>query len=165
MAPPTAAGFTWRRNSPGRRRRPFDLDPRFRATVDGAVYGQPLYWIPPGGGAARIIVATENNKVYALERPTGARIWERSLGDAGSALGAAMRQHRPNGRHRHADDRSGRPGSFISKRSSRRQPPGRATGVRPFSRHGQSGAGLAGRRRERASLAGTRFQQRAPRAA
>ena len=56
------------------------LDPGFHATVDGAIYGQPLYWIPPGGGAARIIVATENNKVYALDASTGARIWERSLG-------------------------------------------------------------------------------------
>ena len=56
------------------------LDPGFHATVDGAVYGQPLYWIPPGGGAARIIVATENDKVYALDAGTGAQIWARSLG-------------------------------------------------------------------------------------
>ncbi|HZZ62373.1 MAG TPA: hypothetical protein VFE63_14575 [Roseiarcus sp.] len=56
------------------------LDTGFNATVDGTVYGQPLYWIPPGGGAARIIVATENNKVYALDAGTGAQIWERSLG-------------------------------------------------------------------------------------
>ncbi len=56
------------------------LDTGFKATVNGAVYAQPLYWIPPGGGAARIIVATENNKVYALDAGTGARIWERSLG-------------------------------------------------------------------------------------
>jgi PQQ enzyme repeat len=56
------------------------LDSGFHATVDGAVYGQPLYWIPPGGGAARIIVATENDKVYALDAGTGAQIWERNLG-------------------------------------------------------------------------------------
>ncbi len=56
------------------------LDPGFNATVDGAVYGQPLYWVPPGGGAARIIVATENNKVYALNARTGKQIWEKSLG-------------------------------------------------------------------------------------
>ena len=32
------------------------LDAGFQATVDGKVYGQPLYWIPPaGGGAARIM--------------------------------------------------------------------------------------------------------------
>ena len=56
------------------------LDTGFHATIDGVVHSQPLYWVPPGGGAARIIVATENNKVYALDAATGARIWERSLG-------------------------------------------------------------------------------------
>ena len=55
------------------------LDAGFHATVDGAVYSQPLYWVPPGGGAARLIVATENNKVYALDARTGAPIWETSL--------------------------------------------------------------------------------------
>jgi hypothetical protein len=56
------------------------LDPGFNATVNGAVYAQPLYWVPPGGGAASIIVATENNEVYALNAETGAQIWETSLG-------------------------------------------------------------------------------------
>jgi hypothetical protein len=56
------------------------LDAGFHATVDGAVYSQPLYWVPPGGGAARLIVATENNKIYALDARTGASIWETSLG-------------------------------------------------------------------------------------
>ena len=41
---------------------------------------QPLYWVPPGGGAARIIVATENNFVYALDAVTGKQIWATSLG-------------------------------------------------------------------------------------
>jgi PQQ enzyme repeat len=58
------------------------MDPGFHATVDGAVYGQPLYWVPPAGGAARIIVATENNSVYALDARTGAQIWQTSLGAA-----------------------------------------------------------------------------------
>jgi hypothetical protein len=50
------------------------LDTRFHAAVEGWVYAQPLYWVPPaGGGAARIIVATENNFVYALDAATGAR--------------------------------------------------------------------------------------------
>ncbi len=56
------------------------LDAGFNATVDGKVYGQPLYWVPPAGGAARIIVATEQNFVYALNAATGARIWRTSLG-------------------------------------------------------------------------------------
>ena len=56
------------------------LDAGFHATVDGAVYAQPLYWVPPaGGGAPRIIVATENNFVYALDAATGAQIWSTSL--------------------------------------------------------------------------------------
>jgi outer membrane protein assembly factor BamB len=56
------------------------LDNTFNASVDGAVYGQPLYWVPPAGGAARLIVATENNFVYALDADTGAQIWATSLG-------------------------------------------------------------------------------------
>jgi hypothetical protein len=56
------------------------LDTGLYAAIDGAVYAQPLYWVPPGGGAARIIVATENNFVYALDASTGAKIWEKSLG-------------------------------------------------------------------------------------
>ena len=57
------------------------LDAGFHATVDGAIYAQPLYWVPPpGGGAARIIVATENDFVYALDAGTGAQIWSTSLG-------------------------------------------------------------------------------------
>jgi outer membrane protein assembly factor BamB len=56
------------------------LDAGFHATVDGAIYAQPLYWVPPAGGAARIIVATEKNFVYALDADTGAQIWRTSLG-------------------------------------------------------------------------------------
>jgi hypothetical protein len=56
------------------------LDTSFHATVDGAVYSQPLYWVPPAAGAARIIVATENNFVYALDADTGAQMWAKSLG-------------------------------------------------------------------------------------
>jgi outer membrane protein assembly factor BamB len=57
------------------------LDAGFHAAVDGAVYAQPLYWVPPaGGGAARVIVATQNNFVYALDAATGAQIWRKSLG-------------------------------------------------------------------------------------
>jgi hypothetical protein len=57
------------------------LDAGFNPTVVGWVLSQPLYWVPPaGGGAPRIIVATEQNFVYALNAVTGAQIWERSLG-------------------------------------------------------------------------------------
>jgi hypothetical protein len=56
------------------------LDTGFSAQVDGAVYAQPLFWVPPGGGVGRLIVATENNEVYALNARTGAQIWRKSLG-------------------------------------------------------------------------------------
>ena len=52
------------------------LDTSFHATVDGDVYAQPLYWAP----ADSVIVATENNFVYALNAGTGAQLWETSLG-------------------------------------------------------------------------------------
>jgi PQQ enzyme repeat len=45
------------------------------------VYAQPLYWVPPTGtGAERLIVATEQNFVYALDASTGKQIWAKSLG-------------------------------------------------------------------------------------
>ncbi len=70
-----APGLTWAKAAT------VHLDAGFNATVDGAVYAQPLYWVPPsGGGAARIIVATENNFVYALDAATGVRIWRTGLG-------------------------------------------------------------------------------------
>ena len=125
------------------------LDAGFNATVDGAVYSQPLYWVPPGGGAARIIVATEKNNVYALDAAHRRADMGEEPRDAGSALGAAVRQHQPDGRHRHADDRSDhrdRLSRSVRPDVHRRPAP---HGVRPFARHGQRGAGLAGRRRER----------------
>jgi outer membrane protein assembly factor BamB len=55
-------------------------DTAFNATVSGAVYAQPLYWLPPGATTGRIIVATEDNAVYALDAATGAPVWQRTLG-------------------------------------------------------------------------------------
>ena len=55
------------------------LDPTFNAAISGDVYAQPLYWAPPSG-AAEIIVATENDIVYALDALTGAQIWATTLG-------------------------------------------------------------------------------------
>ena len=70
-----APGLTWAKAAT------VQLDAGFNASVDGAVYAQPLYWVPPsGGGAARIIVATENNFVYAVNAATGAQIWRTRLG-------------------------------------------------------------------------------------
>jgi hypothetical protein len=55
-------------------------DPNFHADVSGPVYAQPLYWRPPGGARALLLVATEQNLVYALDAETGATAWKVSLG-------------------------------------------------------------------------------------
>ena len=122
-----APGLTWAKAATVR------LDAGFHATVDGAVYSQPLYWVPPaGGGAARIIVATENNYRLCARRRAPARGFGHEPRGAGSALGAAVRQHRPDGRHRHADDRSDHGDRLSWKRTSRRPPAARATRCSAF---------------------------------
>jgi len=47
---------------------------RFNATVDGAVYAQPLVV------GSTVIVATENDQVYGLDAGTGTQLWHTSLG-------------------------------------------------------------------------------------
>jgi hypothetical protein len=54
-------------------------DTAFHATISGQVYAQPLYWAPKGAATAELIVATENNIVYALNATTGAVIWQQQL--------------------------------------------------------------------------------------
>jgi hypothetical protein len=55
----------------------------FQATLDGVVDAQPLYVfgiaIPNQGTHNLLIVATENDSVYALDADTGAQIWKVSL--------------------------------------------------------------------------------------
>lgn len=62
-----------------------DFGQVFSAQLDGQVYSQPL----PVAGT--LVVATENNKVYGLDRETGAINWTRDLGPAwpASALSCA----------------------------------------------------------------------------
>ncbi len=55
-------------------------DPTFHAAVAGPVYAQPLYWPLPGSDHALLLVATEQNIVYALDSTSGALVWEASLG-------------------------------------------------------------------------------------
>src|SRR5215472_14211399 len=52
------------------------------ASVDGAVYAEPLVT------GTMVIVATENNSIYALDAATGATLWHANLGPAvpGSSL-------------------------------------------------------------------------------
>jgi outer membrane protein assembly factor BamB len=56
------------------------LDKTFQAHVSGKIYAQPLYWHPPGTETAILLVATEDNMVYALDAEHGEEIWSRSLG-------------------------------------------------------------------------------------
>ena len=62
------------------RARSLRLDERFQARISGHLYAQPLYWRPPGSDRSQLLVATENNNVYALDATTGQEIWQRSLG-------------------------------------------------------------------------------------
>jgi len=55
-------------------------DPNFHADVAGPVYAQPLYWRSSGSARALLVVATEQNLVYALDAETGATTWKASLG-------------------------------------------------------------------------------------
>lgn len=56
------------------------LDGAFHSSLEGQVYAQPLYWLPPGAQTGRLIVATEADRVYALDAATGAVAWQRALG-------------------------------------------------------------------------------------
>ena len=61
------------------------LDPSFNATFRGQVYAQPLLWREPGTGAGLLIVATEEDEVYAFDEKTGAQKWMRTLGEPAPA--------------------------------------------------------------------------------
>ena len=63
------------------RARGLHLDASFHAVFHGEVYAQPLFWRPPGSGAGVLIVATEEDEVYALDARSGAEIWKRTLGE------------------------------------------------------------------------------------
>jgi PQQ enzyme repeat len=70
----TVPGLTWERA------RSLHLNPAFQARIVGNVYAQPLYWRALGATSGRLLVATEDNNVYALDAMTGAQVWARSLG-------------------------------------------------------------------------------------
>ena len=63
------------------RARGLHLDASFSATFSGQVYAQPLFWRQPGSGAGMLIVATEEDEVYAFDAQTGAQVWKRTLGE------------------------------------------------------------------------------------
>jgi hypothetical protein len=55
-------------------------DASFNAAFPGEVYAQPLLWRDPKTGAGVLIVATEEDEVYAFDEKTGAQVWKRTLG-------------------------------------------------------------------------------------
>jgi len=63
------------------RARGLHLDASFHAAFQGHVYAQPLIWRRPGSGAGVLIVATEEDEVFALDARSGAEIWKRALGE------------------------------------------------------------------------------------
>jgi len=63
------------------RARGLHLDTSFGATFPGQVSAQPLLWRQPGTGAGVLIVATEEDEVYAFDDKTGAQKWMRTLGE------------------------------------------------------------------------------------
>ena len=69
------------------RARGLRLDPSFNATFHGQVYAQPLLWREPGTGAGVLIVATEEDEVYAFDEKTGAQKWMRTLGEPAPSAG------------------------------------------------------------------------------
>ena len=54
-------------------------DTGFKASIDGHVYAQPLFWRGSGGNGI-VLIATESNNVYALDGATGQTVWQRALG-------------------------------------------------------------------------------------
>ena len=67
-------GLTWQRA------KSLHVDEKFHGRVAGNVYAQPLHWRAPGSSSGRLLVATEENNVHALDATTGNAIWTRSLG-------------------------------------------------------------------------------------
>jgi outer membrane protein assembly factor BamB len=63
------------------RARGLHLDASFHAAFRGEVYAQPLFWHPSGSGAGALILATEEDEVYALDARSGAQIWKRTFGE------------------------------------------------------------------------------------
>ena len=62
------------------RARDLHVDPSFHTAFRGKVYAQPLLWRRPESGEGEVIVATEENDVFALDAQSGAQIWKRALG-------------------------------------------------------------------------------------
>ena len=56
------------------------LDQGFRVRVSGHVYAQPLYWREVGSPSGMLLLATEDNVVYAIDALSGRELWRSALG-------------------------------------------------------------------------------------
>src|SRR5271170_7851759 len=57
-------------------------DPAFDGRIEGHIYAQPLFWQSKKSGRQLLLVATEDDVVYALDAHSGKIVWQRSLGHA-----------------------------------------------------------------------------------
>jgi hypothetical protein len=56
------------------------LDTSFHPDIQGHIHAQPLYWNVPNSRQALLIVATEENDVYAIDARDAHTVWKRNLG-------------------------------------------------------------------------------------
>ncbi|HLK38609.1 MAG TPA: PQQ-binding-like beta-propeller repeat protein [Polyangiaceae bacterium] len=73
------------------------LDPTFQGAVQGNVYASPLYVESGPGGRGAFYVATEDDRVYALDETTGDPIWQVALGTPATQTGAGCGNISPIG--------------------------------------------------------------------
>jgi hypothetical protein len=62
------------------RARDLRRDTAFAPRFSGDLYAQPLYWQPAEAAAARLLVATEDDVVAAIDAGSGKTLWTRRLG-------------------------------------------------------------------------------------
>src|SRR5690348_7397988 len=54
-------------------------DSKFKPTISGHIYAQPLFWKPKGANRGLVVVATESNNVFALNENNGDTVWQIAL--------------------------------------------------------------------------------------
>jgi len=54
-------------------------DSKFKPTISGHIYAQPLFWKPKGANRGLVVVATESNNIFALNESTGDTVWQIAL--------------------------------------------------------------------------------------
>jgi hypothetical protein len=54
-------------------------DSKFKPSISGHIYAQPLFWKPKEANRGLVITATESNSVYALNENSGDTVWQIAL--------------------------------------------------------------------------------------